>query len=154
MYDELPRTSWIFKYSAQTTVVVSRTFFTQVNSTRAHECLQLIHELAMSGDHHCEQACSVLVPQSMMYGASVLLPLRWCFPDVALDICVVQEVNEAFDELEEGNEEALKTEYDRQVCDVTCCFVCLFRLRLFFTCHQQPQSLSPANNLICVIYVG
>jgi hypothetical protein len=29
MYDELPRTSWIFKYSAQTTVVVSRTFFTQ-----------------------------------------------------------------------------------------------------------------------------
>jgi hypothetical protein len=27
----------------------------------------------------------------------------------------VQEVNEAFDELEEGNEEALKTEYDRQV---------------------------------------
>jgi hypothetical protein len=29
--------------------------------------------------------------------------------------CAVQEVNEAFDELEEGNEEALKTEYDRQV---------------------------------------
>eukprot|EP00882_Tetradesmus_deserticola_P009731 GHRQ01010278.1.p1 GENE.GHRQ01010278.1~~GHRQ01010278.1.p1 ORF type:complete len:796 (+),score=404.80 GHRQ01010278.1:482-2869(+) len=54
MYDELPRTSWIFKYSAQNTVVVSRTFFTQ-------------------------------------------------------------EVNEAFDELEEGNEEALKTEYERQV---------------------------------------
>lgn len=27
----------------------------------------------------------------------------------------MQEVNEAFDELEEGNEEALKTEYDRQV---------------------------------------
>lgn len=27
----------------------------------------------------------------------------------------LQEVNEAFDELEEGNEEALKTEYDRQV---------------------------------------
>jgi hypothetical protein len=26
-----------------------------------------------------------------------------------------QEVNEAFDELEEGNEEALKTEYERQV---------------------------------------
>ncbi|KAF6251999.1 flagellar outer dynein arm heavy chain beta [Scenedesmus sp. NREL 46B-D3] len=46
--------NWIFKYSAQNTVVVSRTFFTQ-------------------------------------------------------------EVNEAFDELEEGNEEALKTEYERQV---------------------------------------
>jgi hypothetical protein len=28
---------------------------------------------------------------------------------------VSQEVNEAFDELEEGNEEALKTEYERQV---------------------------------------
>jgi len=27
----------------------------------------------------------------------------------------LQEVNEAFDELEEGNEEALKTEYERQV---------------------------------------
>lgn len=54
MYDELPRTSWIFKYSAQNTIVVSRTFFTQ-------------------------------------------------------------EVNEAFDELEEGNEEALKNEYERQV---------------------------------------
>lgn len=54
MYDEMPRTSWIFKYSAQNTVVVSRTFFTQ-------------------------------------------------------------EVNEAFDELEEGNEDALKTEYERQV---------------------------------------
>lgn len=26
-----------------------------------------------------------------------------------------QEVNEAFDELEEGNEEALKNEYERQV---------------------------------------
>ncbi len=53
LYDELPRTSWIFKHSAQNTVVVSRTFFTQ-------------------------------------------------------------EINEAFDELEEGNEDALKTEYDRQ----------------------------------------
>lgn len=55
MYDEMPRTSWIFKYSAQNTIVVSRTFFTQ-------------------------------------------------------------EVNEAFDELEEGNEDALKTEFERQVC--------------------------------------
>lgn len=32
-----------------------------------------------------------------------------------LAVLPVQEVNEAFDELEEGNEEALKTEYDRQV---------------------------------------
>lgn len=53
-YDEGPRTSWILRYSAQATVVVSRTFFTQ-------------------------------------------------------------EVTEAFDELEEGNEDALKTEYERQV---------------------------------------
>jgi hypothetical protein len=50
----MPRTAWIFKYSAQNTVTVSRTFFTQ-------------------------------------------------------------EVTEAFDELEEGNEEALKNEYERQV---------------------------------------
>lgn len=28
-YDELPRTKWIYVYSAQNTVVVSRTFFTQ-----------------------------------------------------------------------------------------------------------------------------
>lgn len=28
-YDEMPRTSWLYKYSAQNTVVVSRTFFTQ-----------------------------------------------------------------------------------------------------------------------------
>lgn len=54
LYDELPRTSWIFKHSAQATAVVSRTFFTQ-------------------------------------------------------------EVSEAFDELEEGNEDALKNEYERQV---------------------------------------
>lgn len=53
-YDEMPRTAWIFKYSAQNTVTVSRTFFTQ-------------------------------------------------------------EVAEAFDELEEGNEEAMKGCYDRQV---------------------------------------
>ncbi|GBF97683.1 flagellar outer dynein arm heavy chain beta [Raphidocelis subcapitata] len=53
-YDEVPRTTWILRYSAQATVVVSRTFFTQ-------------------------------------------------------------EVNEAFDELEEGNEDALKAEYERQV---------------------------------------
>jgi hypothetical protein len=53
-YDEMPRTAWIFKYSAQNTVTVSRTFFTQ-------------------------------------------------------------EVTEAFDELEEGNEEALKNEFERQV---------------------------------------
>lgn len=53
-YDEVPRTSWILRYSAQATVVVSRTFFTQ-------------------------------------------------------------EVSEAFDELEEGNEDALKVEYERQV---------------------------------------
>ncbi|PNW78281.1 hypothetical protein CHLRE_09g403800v5 [Chlamydomonas reinhardtii] len=53
-YDELPRTKWIYVYSAQNTVVVSRTFFTQ-------------------------------------------------------------EINEAFDDLEEGNEEALKVELDRQV---------------------------------------
>ena len=53
-YDEVPRTSWILRYSAQATVVVTRTFFTQ-------------------------------------------------------------EVNEAFDELEEGNEDALKNEFERQV---------------------------------------
>lgn len=29
-YDEIPRTQWIYKYSAQNTIVVSRTFFTQV----------------------------------------------------------------------------------------------------------------------------
>lgn len=28
-YDDMPRTQWIFKYSAQNTIVVSRTFFTQ-----------------------------------------------------------------------------------------------------------------------------
>lgn len=28
-YDEMPRTQWLFKYSAQNTIVVSRTFFTQ-----------------------------------------------------------------------------------------------------------------------------
>jgi dynein heavy chain len=53
-YDEAPRTSWILRYSAQATVVVSRTFFTQ-------------------------------------------------------------EVADAFDELEDGNEDALKAEYERQV---------------------------------------
>lgn len=53
-YEESPRTQWIFRWSAQNTIVVSRTFFTQ-------------------------------------------------------------EVNEAFDELEEGNEDALKNEYDKQV---------------------------------------
>jgi dynein heavy chain len=53
-YDEVPRTQWILRYSAQATVVVTRTFFTQ-------------------------------------------------------------EVTEAFDELEEGNEDALKNEYERQV---------------------------------------
>ncbi|KAF5834390.1 hypothetical protein DUNSADRAFT_8976 [Dunaliella salina] len=52
-YDELPRTQWIFKFSAQNTIVVTRTFFTQ-------------------------------------------------------------EVNEAFEELEEGNEDAMKAELDRQ----------------------------------------
>ena len=53
-YDDMPRTQWLFKYSAQNTVVVTRTFFTQ-------------------------------------------------------------EVNEAFDELEEGNEDALKSSFDKQV---------------------------------------
>jgi dynein heavy chain len=28
-YDEMPRTTWFYKYSAQNTVAVSRTFFTQ-----------------------------------------------------------------------------------------------------------------------------
>jgi dynein heavy chain len=54
-YDAMPRsTEWIYKFSAQNTIVVSRLFFTQ-------------------------------------------------------------EVNEAFEELEEGNEEALKLECDKQV---------------------------------------
>ncbi|GAX83885.1 hypothetical protein CEUSTIGMA_g11310.t1, partial [Chlamydomonas eustigma] len=53
-YDEMPRTQWLYKYSVQNTIVVSRTFYTQ-------------------------------------------------------------EVNEAFDELEEGNEDAMKNEFDRQV---------------------------------------
>jgi hypothetical protein len=35
-----------------------------------------------------------------------------------------QEVNEAFDELEEGNEEAIKTEYERQVRPCVCTCVC------------------------------
>eukprot|EP00201_Polytomella_parva_P017476 CAMPEP_0175071536 /NCGR_PEP_ID=MMETSP0052_2-20121109/19298_1 /TAXON_ID=51329 ORGANISM="Polytomella parva, Strain SAG 63-3" /NCGR_SAMPLE_ID=MMETSP0052_2 /ASSEMBLY_ACC=CAM_ASM_000194 /LENGTH=4543 /DNA_ID=CAMNT_0016338719 /DNA_START=12 /DNA_END=13643 /DNA_ORIENTATION=- len=54
LYDDMPRTQWIYKFSAQNTIVVSRTFFTQ-------------------------------------------------------------EVNEAFDELEEGNEDALKGGLDRQI---------------------------------------
>lgn len=53
-YDEMTRTQWLYKYSVQNTIVVSRTFFTQ-------------------------------------------------------------EVNEAFEELEEGNEDAMKTEFERQV---------------------------------------
>ncbi|KAL6747291.1 flagellar outer dynein arm heavy chain beta [Haematococcus lacustris] len=53
-YDDMPRTHWIYKYSAMNTIVVTRTFFTQ-------------------------------------------------------------EVNEAFEELEEGNEDAMKTEFERQV---------------------------------------
>jgi dynein heavy chain, axonemal len=28
-YDEMPRTQWLYKHSAQNTIVVSRTFFTQ-----------------------------------------------------------------------------------------------------------------------------
>ena len=28
-YDDMPRTQWIFKFSAQNTIVVTRTFFTQ-----------------------------------------------------------------------------------------------------------------------------
>lgn len=59
-YDEKPRKAWIFDYSVQNTVIVSRTFYTQ-------------------------------------------------------------EINEAFDELEDGNEDALKGEYDKQVnqlCDL------------------------------------
>ncbi len=28
-YDDMPRTQWIYKYSAQNTIVVTRTFFTQ-----------------------------------------------------------------------------------------------------------------------------
>ena len=50
----MPRTQWLYKYSAQNTIVVSRTFYTQ-------------------------------------------------------------EINEAFEELEEGNEDAMKNEFDRQV---------------------------------------
>ncbi|KAA6419077.1 MAG: flagellar outer dynein arm heavy chain beta [Trebouxia sp. A1-2] len=53
-YDEKPRTKWIFDYSVQNTIMVSRTFFTQ-------------------------------------------------------------DVNEAFEELEEGNEDALKGIFDKQV---------------------------------------
>jgi hypothetical protein len=34
-YDELPRAQWIFKYSCQNTIVVSRTFFTQVRARRS-----------------------------------------------------------------------------------------------------------------------
>lgn len=30
VYDEMARTKWLFKWSAQNTIVVSRTFFTQV----------------------------------------------------------------------------------------------------------------------------
>lgn len=51
MYDELPRTSWIFKYSAQTTVVVSRTFFTQASDT----CTCLLDNLRA---HHVHDACA------------------------------------------------------------------------------------------------
>lgn len=53
-YDEKPRTEWLFKPSAQNTIVVSRLFFTQ-------------------------------------------------------------EINAAFDDMEEGNEDALKLEFDRQI---------------------------------------
>lgn len=31
-YDEMPRTKWLFRWSAQNTIVVSRTFFTQVRT--------------------------------------------------------------------------------------------------------------------------
>lgn len=43
-----------------------------------------------------------------------------CFIVCVLFVLPTQEVNEAFDELEEGNEEALKTEYERQVCVCVC----------------------------------
>ena len=59
-YDEKPRTKWIFDYSVQNTIMVSRTFFTQ-------------------------------------------------------------DVNEAFEELEEGNEDALKARSEAQVCCSSSC---------------------------------
>lgn len=64
-YDEKPRTKWIFDYSVQNTIMVSRTFFTQ-------------------------------------------------------------DVNEAFEELEEGNEDALKARSQAQ----TCCSSISFKLQL------------------------
>lgn len=60
-YDEKPRTKWIFDYSVQNTIMVSRTFFTQ-------------------------------------------------------------DVNEAFEELEEGNEDALKARTQAQNCNSSFCF--------------------------------
>lgn len=80
-YDEKPRTKWIFDYSVQNTIMVSRTFFTQ-------------------------------------------------------------DVNEAFEELEEGNEDALK------VCTVTirgraCNIVCLLA-------HNVPGNIHTTCTSCCL----
>ena len=90
-YDEKPRSKWIFDYSVQNTIVVSRTFFTQAST-----CLGSSAQPTPLGVRQSAWL-SMLQGQQEAEG---LVHFR-C-------VLVLQDVNEAFEELEEGNEDALK----------------------------------------------
>ena len=92
-YDEKPRSKWIFDYSVQNTIVVSRTFFTQ-----ASICLRCLRSLARPAARDGVLPClSMLQVEQEAWGH-----VHLCC------VLVLQDVNEAFEELEEGNEDALK----------------------------------------------
>ena len=97
-YDEHPRTRWIFDWSAQNTVVVSRTFYTQ--EARPRGLRGRLWGAPPAGVR--QERRGVGLP------AALALATHTLSPPLPL------QVNDAFEELEDGNEDALKEVYEKQ----------------------------------------
>lgn len=98
-YDERPRTKWIFENSVQNTVVVSRLFFTQ----EVRLAFWLLSNCRCLHWRWQPQADGVRMSQRDDFSCHGAHPPP--FP---------VQVNEAFEELEDGNEDALKEVLERQ----------------------------------------
>lgn len=119
-YDEKPRTKWILENSVQNTVVVSRLFFTQ----EVRRAGWIGGRAGQRVGHRLGWGCLCEGTSGSSQGRGFQPECLLNSPPAShppiLPLLPPPQVNEAFESLEDGNEDALKEVLERQKAQLRC----------------------------------